>query len=185
MNRRRQDRELEADLTAVLAGQFPGIEVEVAHNQRWNRMCATFRWGGFTALLPEERFHRLVKVIPEKLREARMRGFAWLELAPDEALDAFLKLPRSEDVADQEVDIYAGLEEAGFFESLAEALGTSAGNRCREDFGQAEAVLSAKGFSMAQICDAKLVFIRYGAYCDCQVLEAAQPALAELHTTAA
>ena len=185
MNKQRQDRELEADLAAILANQFPGLTVHVAHNQRWNRMCATFRWAGFAALLPEERFHRLVEVISEDFRATRMKQFVWLELAPGETLDAFMRLPRSEDVADREVEVYAGLMEAGFFDSLEKVMGPSPETDCPGDFSKAEAVLSAKKSSPTKIRDAKLVFIRHGAYCDCQVLHTAQPALAELHATAA
>jgi hypothetical protein len=42
-------------------------------------------------------------------------------------------------------------------------------------------VLSKRKCSADKIRDTKLVFIRHGVYCDCQVIPAAQPALAKLH----
>lgn len=181
MTVRTRGETLEAKLVAMLADLFPGITVEVGRSKRWNRMCATFRWSGFAGLMPEERFQRLAKAIPEGFRESQMKGFVWLELAPEETLESFLKLPRSEDVTDQEPALYDELLGAGFFEALDEAMGVSPGESCRGDFSQVEVILSAEHFSKDKIRDAKLVFIRHGVYCDCQILETAQPALAELY----
>ncbi len=177
-------RRLGADLTRLLAEGFPGMVVEVSANERWDRPCIKFCWAGFAGLLPEERFHRLVGAIPEAFRADRLGGFVWLELAPRETIEAFLELPRSEDVAERESSVYCGLLDIGFFESLAESLGRSPDKSCPGDFSTSADVLADKCFSAGQIRDAKLVFIRYGAYCDCQVLESVCPALAELHTSA-
>src|SRR5262245_39473630 len=104
-----------AELTAILAAKFSGIRVETAHSTHWNRPCVTFRWHNFAGLLPEERFHRLVSAIPADFREKKLVGFVWLELADGETIDEFLRLPRSEDVADRGAKIYAGLMKAGLF----------------------------------------------------------------------
>ena len=114
------ERRLAADLARLLAPRFPGIAVQVGEHERWDRPCVTFRWAGFADLLPEERFHRLVRAIPEAFRTDRLGGFVWLELAPHETVEAFLNLPRSEDVADSEASILSGLVEVGFFDSLAD-----------------------------------------------------------------
>ena len=186
MMRQRKDNEtLRAELLEMLAPKFPGIEAEVGHSDRWDRMCVTFTWAGFADLLPEERFHRLVAVLPEQFREARLAGFVWLELASGETVDGFLKLPRSDDVEEKEAAIYAGLVGADFFGSLAESLGPAPDKKCPGDFSMSVALLTDKGFSPDQIRDAKLVFIRHGAYCDCQGVLAAQHALAECHAGAA
>ncbi len=181
MTVRTRGETLETKLVAMLADLFPGLTVEVGRSKRWNRMCASFRWSGFTGLLPEERFQRLAKAIPEGFRESQMKGFVWLELAPDETLESFLELPRSEDVTDREPALYAELVRADFFESLDEAMGVSPGESCRGDLSQADEILSAEHFSKDKIRDAKLVFIRHGVFCDCQIMETAQPALAELY----
>jgi hypothetical protein len=114
-----------------------------------------------------------------------MAGLVWLELAPDETVEDYLNLPRSEDVADKEREIYVGLARAGFFELLGNSLGPSPETRCEGDYFTTTAVLSKKGYPVAKIHDAKLVFIQHGVYCDCQVLQTAQPALARLHAGAA
>ena len=85
MTVRTRGKTLEAQLASLLADPFPGMTLEVGRSERWNRTCVTFRWAGFAKLLPEERFHRLTKAIPEGFRESRMRGFVWLELAPDDS----------------------------------------------------------------------------------------------------
>ena len=184
MARPRKDTALAADLQALLAPSFAGMTVEVAHSTRWNRMCVTFRWSGFKGLLPEERFHRLVAVIPEEVRESRLEGLVWLELEPKESIEAYLERPRSEDVVDREATIHAALVKAGFFDALAASLRPTPTKTCGGDFSRVEAVLLAKRWTPSKVRDAKLVFIRHGAYCDCQVLQAVQPELARVYADA-
>ena len=157
------------------------MSVTVEADSRWGRPCVTFRWSGFVGLLPEERFHRLVQVIPEAFRQRELAGYVWLELAPDEPVDRFLSLPRSEDVADREAELYAQLVTAGFFGSLQAMLGPAPQDRCANNFRHVEAVLAAQRVRPAQAREFKLLFIREGVYCDCQVLASAQPALATRH----
>ena len=179
-----RDKKIETELELLLAKHLPGIEVVVERSKRWRRRCVTFRWSGFAGLLPEERFERLTRLIPAAYRDAKLAGLVWLELAPNEEIDGFLKLPRSEDVADREPDIHTKLVAVGFFDALARALGASPKQACTCDFSRVEAVLSAKKFSSDEITRAKLVFIRHGAYCDCQVLLAVRAELAKLYETA-
>lgn len=178
-------RKLEMDLVAKLAHTFPGMTVEVGHSARWNRMCVTFRWVGFADLLPEERFHRLVSVLPERFRKTRLDGFVWLELTPSETVEEFLKLPRSEDMTFREARIYAGLIRAGYFDALRELLGTTPEENCPGDFSKTVELLSARRFTPRKTTETKLLFIRHGAYCDCQVLQSVQAALEQRHAGAA
>lgn len=180
-----RDEKLESELAAMLVSSFDGLAVEVAHSDRWNRMCVTFRWPGFTQLLPEERFHRLAQRIPTNFRESRLKGFVWLELAPGEAIETYLRLPRSEDVAQREKAICRGLTQIHFFELLADALRPDPADRCPSDFSTTSAILSKMGLPSSKIQDAKLVFIRHGAFCDCQVLETVQLAVRKLLAGAA
>ncbi len=174
-----RDNTIETELIEMLSDKFPGIEVEAIHSERWDRMSVSFRWSGFADLLPEERFQRLVGVIPESFRATRLAGFIWLELCPGESIDDFLKHPRSEDVAEREGEIYRRLDEAGFFAGLKKSLGRSPQKSCTGGFTKvAEALLAAKWTADA-VRDAKLVFIRHGAYCDCQVVETVAAALKE------
>lgn len=178
-------RKLEMDLVAMLAKGFPGLTVEVAHSKRWNRPCVTFRWKGFAGLLPEERFQRLVAVIPESFRADRLQGCVWLELAPGESVDEFLKCPRSEDIESRASDVYRGLERRGFFDALRKSLGKTPKRSCKGDFSHTRKVLSSQKVSDRAVQDARLLFIRHGAYCDCQVVAGVEPALKEQYAGAA
>ena len=180
-----ENRKLEMKLVALVARQFPGMTVKVENSERWGRMCVTFRWPGFADLLPEERFQRLVGVIPEKFRKSRLEGFVWLELTPSETVEEFLKLPRSDDAVNQEASVYARLCQAGFFEALSESLGETPTATCPGDFSHTAKVLARARYSPQRIVEVKLVFIAHGAYCDCQVLDSVEPVLAQRHMGAA
>ena len=144
-----------------------------------------FRWEGFTELLPEERFYRLLRAIPEEFRTEKLVGAVWLELGPKETLEEFLQFPRSEDVIDVEPELFRRFIKGNVFVTLGTAMGSSPEQACTGDFSNTVDILRGKSFSKEQIRDARLVFIRHGAYCDCQVLSTAQPALAQLHAGAA
>ena len=175
---------LKGELATILATKFPAIKIEVAHSEKWNRPCVTFTSRDFTDLLPEERFQRLVAVIPAEFREQKMGGFVWLELAEGETVDAFLRLPRSEDVAGREAEIYRQLIEVGFFDSLAEKMGASPDKRCDGGFREMTRELSDHCFLPEQVRNAKLLMIRHRAFCDCQILLTAMAELAKLSTNA-
>lgn len=185
MNPKASFETLERELGNMLAPKFPGISVDIAHSAKWNRPCVTFTSRDFSGLLPEERFQRLVTLIPTDFREQKMAGFVWLELAEGESVEDFLKLPRSEDIADREAEIYGELAKAKLFDSLAESMGTSPDKRCGGDFRESIRLLSAKRFSTKKLDDAKLLMIRHRAFCDCQILLAAMPELARLFADAA
>lgn len=176
---------LQRELMTMLAAKFPGIAVQVEPTSRWNRPCVTFCCGAFSGLLPEERFQRLVAVIPNDFREQKMAGLVWVELAEGESLDQFLKLPRSEDVASRERDIYGSLAKVKLFELLGEALGNAPDKHCGGDFRELERILQEKRFTGEGIREAKLLLIRHRAFCDCQVLLTAQSELARLFADAA
>ena len=172
-------------IAAMIRDSFPDMAVEVSHSSRWNRPCVTFTSSDFEGLLPEERFQRLVAVIPAEFREQEMAGFVWLELTEGESLDEFLKLPRSEDVENREKEIYGDLALAGLFESLAESMGGSPDQHCEGDFREMTRLLAATGLAPDLIRDAKLLMIRHHAYCDCQILLTAKSQLAQLFADAA
>jgi len=185
MSENRGGQDLASALLEQLSPRFPGIDVRVAHSDRWKRPCATFCWDGFVGLLPEERFQRLATVLSEDFRATRMQGVVWVELAAGESVEAFLKLPRSEDVGDREEEIYRRLSQGGFFELLAKQLGTAPKRTCGGDFRETALAIERGTAIDVNLVDAKLVFIRHGVFCDCQVLQGAQPALAKRHAGAA
>ncbi len=179
------DNDLQQELAALVETKFPGMTVDVGHSARWDRPCVTFSWDGFANLLPEERYHRLATVIPERVRTERLQGYVWLELAADESVDDFLKQPRSEDVASKQRAVYRKLIDTGFFDALSKAAGPSPDTSCRGDFRVTNDTFANKKFSGKAAREAKLVFILHGVYCDCQVLLTAQTALAEANIGAA
>jgi len=162
---------VERELRAMLAPAFDGITIEIAHAPRWNRMAATFTWPGFNGLLPEERFHRLMTVIPEGFKNERMAGFIWLELAPGETIDELLKMPRSDDIAERELEIHDKLSHLGFFDQLGSALRPLPQKQCKSNFHFAISVLAGLNYDDTGVFDAKLLFIRHHAFCDCAILE--------------
>ena len=175
---------LAEELLEFLRDSFDGISVEVARSPRWKRMCATFRWAGFNDLLPEERFHRLSRAIPESFREEKLAGFVWVELAEGESLEDFLKLPRSEDVDARANTVAGELSKVGFFGALKRSLGANPEKKCAGDFAHSLKVLKAAKLPPASAQDARLLFIRHHAYCDCQVLQTVEAALAKRHAAA-
>jgi hypothetical protein len=182
MKLEQRDSELEGLLSVLLMPIFPGIEVQAGTAARWKRPCVCFCWDGFTGLLPEERFQRLTAAIPEEFRKARLAGFVWVELAPRENVDDVLALPRSEDVARREPQIVKQLQRSGFFDALATRLGKNPQKECPGDFSHTTAVLSENGHPADCVRDAKLVFIRHGAFCDCQALQTVGPKLTAQHS---
>lgn len=163
---------LKDELLAMLSPAFDGIDVRLHFSKRWNRNCVTLRWSGFEGLLPEERFHRLVSVIPEEFRKSHLAGFVWLELTPTESVEVHLKSPRSEDVAARKAEIYHALHQASVFDSLRTALGTNPQKKCPGDLSTLARLLGAGQFAQEQITNAKLLFIGEGVFCDCQALSA-------------
>lgn len=176
----KQQQLLRQKLLGILEPHLPGIEVQVGRSQRWRRMTVTFRHQKFAPLLPEQRFRALLQIIPSELYEKHLRGAVWLELAPGETEQDLIQARRSEDVADAEPEIARRLGRVGFFEALEEALGESPIQACGGDFAFSRKVLTGKGIVGDEQRDACLIFIRQGAYCDCEALLTAAPALTKL-----
>jgi hypothetical protein len=170
------------ELRMLLSAAFPGIDIEVEHSARWDRTCVTFRWEGFAEMLPEERFRRLLMHIPAECREESLRGAIWLELAPGETVEEYLALPRSDDIAGGEKMIAHRLIRSGFFEELERKVGPLQVEQCMASLALSRDLLRERGFSPRETHEACLLFIRHGAYADCEVLLQARPAILELET---
>jgi hypothetical protein len=130
-------------------------------------------------LLPEQRFRHVLAAIPQDYHKKHLQGAVWFELAPGETEDDLLKAPRSEDLADREAAIAGELFACGFFEALAKEMGESPIESCTGRFAACHKALEGTGITGDAQRDACLIFIRQGAYCDCEVLLAAQPALTD------
>ncbi len=171
--------DLRADLLALLAKTCPGIDISLGHSDRWNRPYIEFRWEGFAGLLPEERFRRIMGPLPDQFYEERLRGCVCLELAPGEELEAFLALPRSEDIVQDEPRIARRLLKSKFFGKLEAQLGPSPMDSCPGSLQGSRQVLRSLRFSAAQVERACLVLIRHRSYCDCEVLVRARRELTD------
>ncbi|GAG36850.1 unnamed protein product, partial [marine sediment metagenome] len=95
----------------------------------------------------------------------------------DETQEDVLRARRSADLAEHEPAIAGRLFDCGFFDALTDAMGESPIKTCGGSFAASRKVLAAKGITGDEQRDVCLVFIRQGAYCDCEVLLAARPAL--------
>ncbi|MCP4250548.1 MAG: hypothetical protein GY778_26185 [bacterium] len=178
-----QHQRIRKKLLEILEPHLPGIEIDVGQARRWKRLTLTFRHERFGPLLPEQRFRSLLQMIPTEFYEGELRGAVWFELAPGEKQEDILRARRSDDVADDEPAIAQRLFDVGYFEALEKALGPRPVETCGGDFAKVREVLAAQEIVEAEQRDACLVFIRQGAYCDCDVLLAAKPALAKLYGT--
>ena len=171
---------LREKLLELLSPALPGIQVDVGHSDRWDRTCLTFRWDGFAETLPEERFRHLLLHIPPEFRENHLQGAVWLELAPSETVEAYLALPRSEDVADRQQAIARRLIRSGFFEALEERLGPLPIELCMMSFAVTRELLREQGYSKRQCDEACLLFILHRAYSDYEILVEAKRSILAL-----
>jgi hypothetical protein len=180
MPRKASHSTLQKQLHEMLCSSFPGMTIEVEHSTRWDRTCLTFRWAGFAGTLPEERFRRLLIAIPPEFREKKLAGAVWLELAPEESIDEYLALPRSEDIADREGPVARRLIKADFFRALEKRLAPLPVEQSMADLTATRELLSELGWSDTDCRDACLLLIRHGAYSDCDVLLEAKPSILAL-----
>jgi hypothetical protein len=166
---------LAKDLRGFTARQCDGIDVTVEHSPRWGRTCITFRWAGFSGMLPEERFRLVARLIPADYFEAHCGGAVWLELTPDETIESYLSQPRSEDVDGRLPAIWRMLAKKDFFAVLEDELCRIPADKCPDDFTVSRRVLKAIRLSDEEARDALLAFMRPQAYTDWEVLRQVRP----------
>lgn len=170
---------IKQQLHTFLKPAFGGIEIDVSHSPRWDRLALTLTHADFARWLPEQRFKKIVQRIPPEFFEEHLAGAVWFELAPGQTQDDLLKARRSEDVADDEPKLARALFDKTFFDALKTALGESPIETCGGDFTETNQVLAKVGLDGDGQQDTCLMFILNQAYCDCEVLLAAGPALAQ------
>jgi hypothetical protein len=180
MARKKSHATIQKELTKFLSPALPGIKVQVSHNDRWERVCVQFCWPGFADTLPEERFRLLLLCLPEDYRQKHLSGAVWLELAPGESVEAYLALPRSDDIASREAAIAKRLVKAKFFDALEAKIASLPVEQSMADLSNTRAVLREKGFTEKQAQDACLLCIRHGALADCDVLLEARTSILAL-----
>jgi hypothetical protein len=124
----------------------------------------------FDGLLPEQRFHHVVRAIPQEFYEQHLQGgVVWFELSPGESATDLMKMPRSEDVAGQEAAIIKQLKSIGFAGKLRKKLGRDLSKADAIGFTASRPILEKAGLSEQDITRAFLLFILHGGFCDLQV----------------
>lgn len=175
MAKNKTDKQIADELAGFVGAVCPGVQVEVGLSPRWNRRCLTFRWPGFALLLPEERFRLVAKPVPPAFFEAHLGGAVWLELTDTETIDAYLALPRSEDIDPKLPQVWAALGELNFFAALEDELVRIAVADCPDDLSISKRVLAAKDAPAELREAAVLAFMRHEAYTDWEVLRKVRP----------
>jgi len=184
MSSRKHHRAIEQTLRDLLGPSFAGIEIGVSHSKRWNRPMVVARWEGFDGLMAEQRFERIMRVIPAEVYEQKLTGLIWFEITHGETIDDYLKMPRSEDIASKEDTLIAVLNDKAVFQQLADALSDAPGEQksasrctlpgCDGNFTVTRRILKQCGISPKRVERVCLLLIRHGAYCDCRVLTVAR-----------
>ncbi|MCC7290845.1 MAG: hypothetical protein IT449_02150 [Phycisphaerales bacterium] len=164
---------VERVLKELLATAMPGATINVQPPSRWKRPVVVIRWDGFSGLLAEQRFRRVMQRIPTATLERDLHGLIWFELTPAEQIEDYLKMPRSEDVAERADVIIRQAAAKGVFEKLEKALGDDPAGACGGDFAllmKAQKTLKVAAKPAQELC---LALIQKGAYCDCEAIESA------------
>lgn len=164
---------VERVLRELLAAAMPGAGIEVQPPSRWKRPVVVICWDGFSGLLAEQRFRRVMQHIPTETLERDLHGLIWFELTPAEEIDDYLKMPRSEDVADRAVEIIKQAAGQRVFKKLKKALGDDPPKACGGDFALLMKAARTARLATKAAQELCLALIQKGAYCDCEAIESA------------
>jgi len=173
------------DYTAVakqlrehLLPRFDDVDVQIGDDLHYKGCNVVITTRAFDGLLPEQRYHHVVRSLPPEFYEKHLRGgVVWFELAPKQAARDYMKMPRSEDVAAKAERIEKRLADAGFNDRFASATSGRAGTLSRDDFVVAKRLLAELGLSKPEIQDAALLFILRGSFCDADLAKEQVPSV--------
>jgi hypothetical protein len=174
--------EIQARLQAALGESLERVTVQVGDNIHYPGTNIVITAPVFAGLLPEQRFHHVVRALPADLYEALRSDVVWFELAPDESAAAYMRMPRSDDIGGQETAILKRLTGARFFKKFEARLMAKREAPSRLDFVMARQILAEDGMTPDEIVQACLFFIRHGGYSDAQVFSNVMEELAGSHT---
>lgn len=178
-------RKVQLELEAYLADRFKVVSVQIGDDIHYRGTNVVVTSPAFADLLPEQRFHHVVRAIPPDFYDRHLRrGVVWFELAPGETGKDVMAMPRSEDVAGQEEAIRRQLLSIRFDQALRDDLGKRPADSSIEDFAASRRLLARAGLSESEILRACLFFVRRGAFCDFHVLADLIPKLAARPATA-
>lgn len=178
----KQHAQVAEALEEHLAERFDGVSVRIGDGIHYQGTNVVVTCPAFAGWLPEQRFHHIVRAIPADFYERYLRqGVVWFELAPGESAAAYMKMPRSEDIEDDEVAIARKLKAIDFFNRIQKSLGARPDSASPDDFIMSKRLLEESGFDAKDVTLACLFLIRHGAYCDAQVLADVVPKMAADH----
>ncbi|MBN2560535.1 MAG: hypothetical protein JXQ75_06360 [Phycisphaerae bacterium] len=184
MLRKGDYRKIQVQLQAFLAERFGDVTVQIGDDIHYHGTNIVITSPAFEGLLPEQRFHHVVRAIPPDFYEQHLRGAGvWFELAPGETGQDLMKMPRSEDIAEQEADILEELRKIEFFKEIGAELAASPQDASIDDFPVSRRVMTRAGLGERDIRRACLFLIRHGGFCDAQVLADIVPRFAQEHAT--
>jgi hypothetical protein len=164
-------RRIQVEMQAYLAERFEDARVEIGDDIHYQGTNIVITSRAFEGLLPEQRFHHVVRAIPPSFYDQHLRrAGVWFELAPGETGRDLMRMPRSEDIADREDEILELMNRHNVFEQLRTRLAASLPEVSIDDFIVSRRVLVEAGFDQRETTQACLFLIRRGAFCDIQVL---------------
>ncbi len=162
---------VQRELEGHLRKRLNRVSVRIGEGIHYRGVNVVVTWSGFAGLLPEQRFHHVVRAIPGEYYDRHLReGIVWFELAPGESAEAYMRMPRSEDVAAEEGRIAERLRQMGFWEEFLAAAGLRPHEASADGFVESGRILREAGEDEEAVRKACLFFIRQGAYCDAHLL---------------
>lgn len=169
---------IESQLQRYLSARFEDVTVRVGDGIHYPGTNVVITSSRFADWLPEQRFHHVVREIPHAFYDRHLRdGIVWFELAPGEAAQEYMRMPRSEDVASEEKKLTELLRRVKFPERLTAALRDAPGVASPDDFLETRKAMFAAGLDEAQVQKACLMLIGRGAFCDAHVVADVLPSL--------
>jgi len=178
MIRKKDYKSVAAQLREHLAHRFDDVDVQIGDDIHYKGVNVVVTTRVFDGLLPEQRYHHVVRALPPDFYEKHLRGgVVWFELAPKQAPLDYMKMPRSEDVARKAERIEQRLAAAGFPDRFAASVEGRADTLSRDDFVLAKRLLAELGLSKAEIQEAALYFILNGSFCDADLMKESVPAV--------
>ena len=139
-------------LCGYLKPVFDDVAVEIGDNLHYRGTNIVVTSQHFTGLLAEQRFHHVVRALPEDLYNDHLRrGVVWFELAPGETGMDLMQMPRADDVRKDEHLIESRLRDVGFFKALRARAASLAQPMSAMRFDETRRVLAECGFEGSEI----------------------------------
>lgn len=170
---------IERQIQKYLSARFEDVSVRVGDDIHYKGTNVIITSSHFVGWLPEQRFHHIVRELPQEFYEQYLRsGMVWFELAPGESPRQYMEMPRSEDITDDDPRIAAKLARLGFARKLRKAVAEDGDDASPDDFDLTREVLEQMELSEAEIERVLLFLIGRGAFCDAHVMADVLPQLA-------